>query len=84
MRGELAICVKKLATEKVNIFYEKDHPTSNLEAYLACRLVPLDKCPGLRPIGVGEVLRRITGKVFTPAMKDDVQEVCGSMQVRVG
>ena len=84
LRGELAICVKKLATEKVDIFYEKDHPTSNLEAYLACRLVPLDKSPGLRPIGVGEVLRRIIGKVFMSAVKDDVQEVCGSMQVCVG
>ena len=34
-----------------------------MEAFLACPLIPLDKNPGLRPIGIGEVLRRIAGKV---------------------
>ena len=31
-------------------------------AFLACRLIPLNKNQGLRPIGVGEILRRIAGK----------------------
>ena len=37
------------------------HP-SFLEGYTSCRLIPLDKNPGIRPTGVGEVLRRIAGK----------------------
>ena len=45
---------------------------NSLEAYLACRLVPLDKKPGLRPIGIGEVLRRIAGKVVMSISKIDV------------
>ena len=34
--------------------------TDSLEAFLASRLIPLDKNSGLRPIGVGEVIGRIT------------------------
>ena len=37
---------------------------SCLEAYTANRLIPLDKNPGIRPIGIGEVLRRIVGKAI--------------------
>ena len=33
--------------------------------FIACRLMPIDKNPGIRPIGVGEVLRRIVGIVIT-------------------
>ena len=32
------------------------------EALVACRLIPLNKNPCVRPIGVGEVIRRIIGK----------------------
>ena len=30
-----------------------------LQPYILSRLIPLDKNPGIRPIGIGEVLRRI-------------------------
>ena len=32
-----------------------------LSAYLSCRLIPLNKKPGIRPIGICEVMRRIIG-----------------------
>lgn len=37
---------------------------SGLTALTACRLVALDKCPGKRPIGIGEVWRKIVGKAI--------------------
>ena len=55
-----------------------------LTALLACRLIPFDKKPGLRPIGVGEVLRRITGKVVIFTLKGDVKRLVGSLQICAG
>ena len=34
------------------------------ESYIACRLIPLNKNPGVTPTGVGKVLRRIVGKAI--------------------
>ena len=43
---------------------EKGRTYTNLEAYTACRLIPLGKKPGVKPIGVSEVLWRIIGKAI--------------------
>ena len=56
----------------------------SLEAFLACRLIPLDKNPGLRPIGVGEVLRRVAGKVVVSTIREDILKSVGSLQVCAG
>ena len=36
----------------------------SISTFVACHLIPLDKCPGVRPIGVGEVPRRIIPKAI--------------------
>ena len=65
--------IKKLCTvENQSIF---------LEAFLASRLIPLDKNPGLRPTEVSEVLRRIVVKVIVSHFKVDVIQSGGSLQV---
>ena len=51
---------------------------------MACRLVPLDKNPGLRPIGIGEVLRRIVGKMVVMVLRADLQENAGDLQLCAG
>ena len=58
--------------------------SSGLTAFTACRLVILDKCPGVRPIGIGEVLRRIVGKAILAVIGPDVQRVTGALQVCTG
>lgn len=45
---------RRLCTDSINPDY--------LSAFVACRLIPLDKCPGVRPIGIGEDPRRIIAK----------------------
>ena len=46
-----------------------------------CRLVALDKCPGVRPIGVGETLRRIAGKTVCLLTRYDLEDVCKISQL---
>ena len=81
LREELARFARKIATEITDPI--------TLESYVASRLIPLNKTPGepdpsVRPIGVGEVMRRIVGKTISWALSDDIQEAGGSLQVSTG
>ena len=60
----IARLAKKLSTKLVD--------PEPLSSYIACRLIPLDKNPGIRPIGIGEVLRRIIGKAITTLVKPEI------------
>ena len=42
------------------------------------------KCPGVRPIGVGEVVRRIIGKAVLATVKMDILEATGPLQLCAG
>ena len=58
--------------------------TSSLESFVAGKLIPLDEKPGLRPIGVGELLRRIAGKAEMMLFKNDTTHVTGALQPSAG
>ena len=51
-----------------------------LAPFLSCRLIALDKRPGVRPIGVCEVVRRVVAKAVLRVIGDDVEEACGFLQ----
>ena len=70
----------ELARRIANTIIEWD----DIQALMACRLIALDKCPGVRPIGVGEVPRRILSKVMAAATSADVEELCGTNQLCSG
>lgn len=55
-----------------------------LSSLLACRLIALDKCPGVRPIGICETARRIISKAVLSVVKGDLQEAAGSLQLCAG
>ena len=58
---------------------------SAIEPLIASRLMPLDKGEGaVRPIGVGEVIRRIIGKCVMNIAKKDVVEASRSLQLCAG
>ena len=50
----------------------------------SCRLIALDKCPGVRPIGVCEVARRIIAKAALSILRNDIQKVAGPYQLCAG
>ena len=56
-----------------------------IEPILSNRLIPLDKGNGeVRPIGAGEVIRRLIGKCVSKIGKQDVIEASGATQVGAG
>ena len=67
---------RRLATEHVDPL--------GLTALLNNRLIPLDKNPGVRPIGIGETLRRIIGKSVMMVLKKDIMHAAGVAQVCAG
>ena len=67
---------RKIATSNVD--------PNGLAAYTACRLIALNKNPGVRPIGVGEAARRIIGKAILKVIKPDVLKVTGNLQLCAG
>ena len=56
----------------------------SLETFVACRLIPLDKNPGLRPIGIGEMRPRLAGKIVVSTIREDITESVSSLQVCAG
>ena len=59
-------------------------PWAAYRAMMYCRLVALDKCPGVRPVGIGEVWRRAIAKCVLAECGDDAKAACGSTQLCAG
>ena len=57
---------------------------AGLTVFTACRLIALDKCPGVRPIGVCEMVRRIIGKAILSVIGVEIQQSAGSLQLCAG
>ena len=70
-----------LAKRPCTIYIDPD----SVEALPDCRLTPLDKGDGsVRPIGVGEVIRRIIAKCVVQIAKPEIIQTTRSMQVCAG
>ena len=72
----IAAVSRRLCTEYVD--------PDPIESLMACRLIALNKNPGVRPIGVAETLRRIIGKAIISTISEDLQIVAGCIQLCAG
>lgn len=51
---------------------------------MACRLVALDKLPGVRPVGIGEIYRRLMAKCVLKGIGHQVTTACGNLNLCAG
>ena len=51
---------------------------------MACRLVALDKWPGVRPVGIGETLCRSLAKLFIRVVGGQAKTAFGNLQLFAG
>ena len=74
--NSLACVAQQLSSTYVN--------PGGISSLVACRLITINKQPGIRPIGIGEVVRRIISKAILLVVNDDVKEAAGSIQLCAG
>jgi len=55
-----------------------------LSPFMECQLIALDKNPGVRPIGVCEVVRGIGAKAILSIRREDIKLVAGPLQLCAG
>ena len=77
---ELRIVVSSLVDWKAN----SSPPWAAYRALMACHLVALDKRPGVRPVGIGETLRRALAKIVMRASGDQAKTAYGNLQLCEG
>ena len=59
-------------------------PLTAYRALMECRIIALDKCPGVRAVGIGETLRQAISKVVIRASGDQLNTACRSLQLCAG
>eukprot|EP00957_Ditylum_brightwellii_P098296 7489607-Ditylum_brightwellii.AAC.1 len=59
-------------------------PWAAYRAVMANRLAAMVKCPGTRPVGIGEILCRLIAKMVIRATGDKAKVACGNLQLCAG
>ena len=64
LSGQSSVDICKCLADIARLIATTELPSETLDAYNACRLIPSEKNAVVRPINVGEVLRRLTERRF--------------------
>jgi hypothetical protein len=76
LREAIAATARRLCSSVVD--------PSSVSSLMAGRLVALDKCPGIRPIGIGETLRRLISRTVAHILKEDIKQAADPLQLSAG
>ena len=74
---KLRVVVARLADWMAN----SASPWAAYHTLTACRLVTLDKRPGVLPVGIRETIRRDLAKIVMRAAGDQAKTACGNLQL---
>ena len=75
--SELCIAIALFARRICSSFVSPDI----LAPFVACRLIALDKQPGVRPFGECEVVRRLVAKAVLSIIREDIMMAAGPLQL---
>ena len=59
-------------------------PWASYRAMISGRLIALDKCPGIRPVGIGETWRRLLAKCLLKMTGQEAKAACRTEQLAEG
>ena len=76
--------IKDVVTNMDDWISNSSPPWSPYCALMACRLVALNNRPGVRPVGIGEMLRRDLAKIAMRAAGDQAKTACENLQIWAG
>jgi hypothetical protein len=82
--GKASRTLRQASAEMVDWLANTFPPWASYRALMAGRLVALDKCPGVRPIGIGETWRRLAAKATLLSSGREAKELCGIDQLCAG
>ena len=82
--GESSKRLRAVVAEFAGWMANDSPPWAAYRALMANRLVALDKCPGVRPVGIGEIFRRLLAKCVRHEAGAEATGACGIDQLCSG
>lgn len=79
--GETSRRLRKAIAEMTLWLSNHSPPWAAYRSLAAGRIIALDKCPGVRPVGVGETLYRLMAKVVLEVAGQEATAACGVKQL---
>ena len=82
--GQTSTNLRKLVVKFAKRLPTSIIPLDDLIAHKGFQLVALDKCPGVGPFVIGEVMSRIKGRIIVDCIRQYLKSLGGNMQLCLG